>query len=138
MINKIYELKNKLLQHVEEEVRTKGIERLDGEKVDMIKDLAEAEAYCMKAKYYDTVVAAMGQGSSGYQGQGGGTGSSAGYGGMQGGGRGYSSRDNMQSSGYGGMGHQDLMFPLRMALQAAGPEEREKLRQETSSLFGTR
>lgn len=33
-----------------------------GEVVDMIKDLAEAEAYCWKAKYYETVVEAMKEG----------------------------------------------------------------------------
>lgn len=138
MINKINELKNKLLQHIEEEVRTKGIERLDGDKVDMVKDLAEAEAYCMKARYYDSVVSAMGQGYLGYQNQGGGTGSSAGYGSMQ---QGYSGYGNAQqgygSQGYGGgMGHQDLMAPLQAAIQNAGPDEREHLRNEVSRIIG--
>ena len=147
MINTVYDLKNKLLESVNKEASERGIERLDGNKVDMIKDLAETEYYCMKAKYYDTVIQEMKGGSSGYgSGGGAGTGSSAGYasrgGSMS---QGYASRDGMQYSydsgrtmRSGSMGHQELMEPLRMAIQNASPDEREHLRNEAMGILGMR
>lgn len=45
------------------EIHSKGAANMDtkeaGEVVDMIKDLAEAEKYCMEACYYETIVNAM-------------------------------------------------------------------------------
>lgn len=45
------------------EIHSKGAANMDtkeaGEVVDMIKDLAEAEKYCMEACYYETIVKAM-------------------------------------------------------------------------------
>ena len=136
MINTVWDLKNKLLESVKKEVGERGIERLDGDKIDMIKDLAETEYYCMKAKYYDTVVQEMKGGSSGYgSGRGAGTGSSAGYASRDGMQYGYDSGRTMRS---GSMGHQELMEPLRMALQNASPDEREHLRNEAMGILGMR
>ena len=140
MVNKIYELKNQMIQRIEGDIQQRGIDRIDvnqmGELVDMVKDLAQAEASCMQAEYYKTVVEAMKTGSSGY---GSGTGSSAGYGSMRSGyggmdGRyGYATTRQAQS---GAMGHQEVMEPLRMAIQTAGPDEREHLRNEVMQLIG--
>ena len=133
MVNKIYELKNQLLKHVEEEVARNGIERLNGDKVDMIKDLAEAECYCMKAKYYDTVTKAMqGEQQSGY---------SMGQRSM-----GYQSRDMQEPSGYG-MGYmgyheeedaEQLIQKLKQKLDHESPAKREQLRNRTLATIGTR
>lgn len=61
MVEEIYALKNKILQHVERE--TENMDRINvhetGELVDMIKDLAEAEEYCWEASYYKAVTEAM-------------------------------------------------------------------------------
>lgn len=145
MVEKIYELKNKILQHVEKE--TMDMQRMDvkevGELVDMVKDLAEAEKSCWEAQYYRKVTEDMEKaGQAGY-GSGGGTGSSAGYGssgGQGGGGRsGYGSMARQGyggGSGYGSMGHQEIMDPLRMALQQASPDEREHLRNEVMKTVG--
>ena len=139
MVENIYELKNKIIKQVEKE--TADMQRMDvkevGELVDMVKDLAEAEKSCWEASYYRKVTESMGQGS-GYSGSsmGGGTGSSAGYGSQQGGSmrQGYGTQSMRQ--GYGTMGHTDLMEPLRMAIQQAGPDERERLRNEVKTIIG--
>ena len=88
----------------------------------------------MKAKYYDTVLQEMKGGSSGY-GSGGGTGSSAGYASRDGVQYGYDSGRTMRS---GSMGHQELMEPLRQAIQNASPDEREHLRNEAMGILGMR
>lgn len=147
MVEKIWEIKNKILQRVEKD--TMNMERIDveevGKLVDMVKDLAEAEEKCWKAQYYRKVTEAMEQGQQ--AGYGGGTGSSAGYGsgGSGGGGRqgygttarqGYSGGGGGGSQGYGSMGHEEFMEPLRMALQQAGPDERERLRNEVMKTVG--
>lgn len=144
MVEKIYEIKNKILQRVEKD--SMNMDRIDvkelGELVDMVKDLAEAEDHCWQAQYYRKVTEAMEQGQQ--AGYGGGTGSSAGYGsGGSGGGRqGYSSMARQGygggggSQGYGSMGHEEFMEPLRMALQQAGPDERERLRNEVMKTVG--
>lgn len=141
MVEKIYNLKNKILQHVENE--SADMQRMDvkevGELVDMVKDLAEAEKSCWEAMYYKSVVESM-SGKSGY-GSGGGTGSSAGYG-SQGGirdmgyGSSYSGYRSSGMQGYGSMGHQDVMEPLRAAIQQASPDEREHLRNEVKAMIG--
>lgn len=136
MVEKIYDLKNKILQHVEKQ--TMNMDRMDtkevGELIDMVKDLAEAEESCWEAQYYRKITEGME--SSGY---GGGTGSSAGYGNQGGMRQGYGTQarqgyGNMQ--GYGSMGHQDIMEPLRMAIQQASPDEREHLRNEVKTMIG--
>lgn len=139
MVDKIFEMKNEILQQTEKEIHERPMERMDveriGQLVDMIKDLAEAEEKCWKAQYYRTVTASMEQGSSGY----GGTGSSAGYGGQPSMRQGYS-----QTSGYdqarmgymGASGHTDIVEPIRKALQGAGPDEREEIRREILQIAG--
>lgn len=133
MVNKIRELKNELLQHIEDEVKRSGIERLNGDKIDMVKDLAEAECYCMKAQYYDTVTKAMeGEQPSGY--------TMASRGSM-----GYQSRDT-QPSGYGmgRMGYHDgedpeeLIQKLTHAINTSDPNKREQLRNRTLAIIGSR
>lgn len=67
MVEVIFDLKNQLLEDLEKDVQERGIDHLDKEKVDMVKDLAEAEKDCWKAEYYRSVTEAM-EGSSGYNG----------------------------------------------------------------------
>lgn len=137
MVEKIYEIKNKILQRVEKD--SMNMDRVDvkelGELVDMVKDLAEAEDHCWQAQYYRKVTEAMEQGQQAGYGTGGGTGSSAGYGsGGQGGARqGYASTARQ---GYGSMGHEEIIEPLRTAIQQANPDEREKLRNEVMKTVG--
>lgn len=143
MVERIYKMKNQLLQQAEKELDERGLDRIDvnrmGEMVDMIKDLAEAEASCWQAEYYKTVTKAMEQGSSGY---GGGTGSSAGYGSsMQSGGRsGYATQPSMYDTarqGYmDGRGGKEVVESLRKEIQAAGPDDRERIRHEVMSVIG--
>lgn len=132
MVNKIYDLKNRLLTKVEEEVAQRGIDRLDHDKVDMIKDLAEAEYYCMKAKYYDDVTKAMeGEQPSGYSASSGSRGS-----------MGYQSRDQQQM-GYSMGYHEEedpeqLIQKLKHAIDTADPSKREMMRNRTLATIGTR
>lgn len=59
----IYAAKKDLLDVFLGEIHSKGAANMDtkeaGEVVDMIKDLAEAEKYCMEACYYESIVKAM-------------------------------------------------------------------------------
>lgn len=62
-------IKATLVDSVKEQL-SHGIECVDahemGEVVDMIKDIYEAENYCMQSKYYKSIVEAMNEGSYGY------------------------------------------------------------------------
>lgn len=62
-------IKATLVDSVKEQL-SHGIECVDahemGEVVDMIKDIYEAENYCMQSKYYKSIVEAMSEGSYGY------------------------------------------------------------------------
>lgn len=61
-ISELCELKDKLICCARDEF-SKGIQQVNthemGQVVDMIKDLAEAEEKCWKAKYYESIVEAM-------------------------------------------------------------------------------
>lgn len=62
-INDIREIKQALVSAMKADIGTKGVCGIDteeaGQAADMIKDLAEAEEKCMKAKYYMTLICAM-------------------------------------------------------------------------------
>ena len=107
MVDRIYDLKNQVLDRIEQEVREKGIDRADylGMMVDMVKDLAEAEKDCWKASYYRAVTEAM-EGKSGY--------------GMsrQPMRRGYRDRSN------------EMVESVRMAMMDMAPEERDRMRDQ--------
>lgn len=152
MVEAIYDLKNQLLEQMEQDVQERGIERLDKEKVDMVKDLAEAEKSCWEAEYYRSVAEAM-EGQSGY-GQMGMSGAQMGYNGMsgaQGGNRGGGGRGGSQGgsrgsgSGYRdsrgryarrgyGMGYQEHIDALKMEMQQADPQEKERMMQEIRNM----
>lgn len=150
MVDKIYGIKNQLIQEAEKTIAERGIERLEGDKIDMIKDLAEAEKACWEAEYYRTVAEAMKEGKSGYPAQGGqstmggqSSGGRSGYGAGTGSSAGYPSTGRMMVDyetmrhGYAmPSGHTEIMEPLRMALQSADPDEREHLRNEVRSMMG--
>lgn len=117
MVDKIYEIKNRILEQLAQDVQAKGVERLDDKMVDMVKDLAEAEKNCWKAEYYRAVTEAM-DGKSGYQGM-----------------HGYQAMQDRQGQrrGYGNMnrmGHTDMVESVRMAMQGMDPAERDRMREQ--------
>lgn len=136
MENRIYQMKDKLLTKIEDEMR--DMDRMDVEEVgcliDAVHHLAETEYYC-------AIADSMWAEKHGYA-SGGGTGSSApitqarmNY-----------SQQPMRSSymppepvGYSSgraMGHQDPFEPLRAEFMKALPDERERLRTEALKLVG--
>ena len=110
MSDRMQSLKEKFLDRIETDIAERGIERINvaeiGELVDIVKDLAEAEKDCKKAMYYHEVVKAMG-GSTEY------------------------SEQPAYSGDYSG-----VIEPLRKAIQAAGPDERAKMRREIRAIAG--
>ena len=134
MVDKIYDIKNKLLEHIEKEMGERGPERLDGDMVDMVKDLAEAEKCCWEAEYYRAVTDAME--SRGYMPEAMGHYYGMGYDGqdMRGGNstrRGY--RDSMGR--YARRGYHEEMESVRQAMETASPEEREKMKRELRQML---
>lgn len=67
MVDRICEARKKLVAYMETVMDTRGVDRVNGEMVDMVKDLAEAEKDCWKARYYRSVVEAMERGKAGHE-----------------------------------------------------------------------
>lgn len=137
MVEKIYEMKNKLLEQAEKELAERGPERIDvnrmGEIIDMVKDLAEAEKSCWEASYYRKVTEAM-EGSSGYTS----TGSPANGGGMGYGGRsGYGSSMRQGYGSGGSMGHGDLIEKLGEEFRNMSPEEKMMMKNKVLTIMGS-
>lgn len=121
MVEEIYKLKNKIIQHVETEAQDMSRANIHelGELVDMVKDLAEAEKECWEASYYRAITEAMGN-SSGYA--------------MNQPMRGYS---DMQRQGYGNaMGYDDIIEKLGDEYRHLNPEERTKMRSRVLTKLG--
>ena len=143
MVEKIYDIKNKALQRMEQAIAERGVDRMDvkemGELADIVKDLAEAEKSCMEADYYNAVTEAM-DGSSGYMPEGMGYDAQGGSQGRSGGGRsGY--RDSMGRYARGRRGYQygydhDPLQDVRQAMSTAAPEERERMQRELRQMLG--
>lgn len=137
MVEDIYALKNKILQHVEKE--TMDMSRIDvkevGELVDMVKDLAEAEKECWEATYYRKITEAM-EGASGYTS----TGSPANGGGMGYGDQGGGSRSGYGSmrQGYGSMGHGELIDQLAQEYDRMPPDEQMMMKNKILMKLGGR
>lgn len=126
---------------MEQAIDERGMERADvnelGKLADIVKDMAEAEKSCWEAEYYRSVTEAMGEGTMGYEdGMGyarGGRGYRRGY---EQGDMGYNaSRDSMgryARRGYrqDGYGHDDMMQEVRQMMEAAEPQERERLKMQ--------
>lgn len=147
MVEKIYDIKNKALQRMEQAIAERGVDRMDvkemGELADIVKDLSEAEKACWEAEYYRSVTDAME--SSGYMPDGMGYDGQDGSGGVRrtGGRSGY--RDSMGRyasrggrRGYdGGYGYQhDPMQAIRDAMSTATAEDREKMMRELRTMVG--
>lgn len=135
MVGIIYDLKNQLLEQLEKDVSERGIDRLDKEKVDMVKDLAEAEASCWKAEYYRSVTEAMDGNGMGYDGGSQGAGMQQGPSSY---GMGYRASGRGSANQYGwrrgySMGYD--LDGLRMAMQSADPQERERMRRELQQML---
>lgn len=140
MVGAIYELKNQLLESMLREVQERGgIDRLDKERVDMVKDLAEAEKSCWEAEYYRSVTEAMEGSQAGYSGMYGMQQGSSG-GNMRSGAQGASQsgyRDSMgryARRGYG-MGYQEHIDALKVEMQNADPQRREMMANELRNLM---
>lgn len=161
MVEEIYEIKNQFLERMRNDIEERGgIERVNVDEMyklaDIVKDMAEAEKACWEAEYYRSISEAM-EGESGYQGSqsgyngmsgaqmgyGGSSGRSGGQGGSQGGSRGGSRGGSGGGSrGYGrssrrgyGSGYQEHVEGLKMAMQNADPQERERIMQELRGLM---
>lgn len=115
MVEKIYKMKNEILQQAEKELEERGPERIDvnrmGAMVDMVKDLAEAEEKCWKAQYYRNAVTEAMESKYGY----GSTGSPANGG-------------NMARMGYGDTKHDSLVDELGKEYQRMSPDEKMMMR----------
>lgn len=149
MVEEIYEIKNEILDQLRQDIDSKGIERIDKEKVDMVKDLAAAEKYCWEAEYYRGVAEAM-EGQSGYPGgsgyamgmgypQGGSGGRSGGSGGRSGGSSGGSSGYPNRGGRRGSRRGYAMGYPieeLKREMQSAEPQERERMMQELRQMMG--
>lgn len=129
MVHKIKELKDQLLQGLEQKINERGIDRADmkeiGEITDAVKDLAEAEKACWEAEYYMSVTEAMG--SQGYT-----NGTNIGSMPYNPNSQGY--RDSRgryaRRPGYTPMGYHGEIEGIREAFTNATPEEREKMQRE--------
>lgn len=151
-MHRIAKMKDKLIQEAMSRMESMdggSIEQM-GQIVDMIKDLSEAEKYCMEADYYDTVVEAMdGEGDRyGYDGE---PRSARTYVGKPGGGRRYGYQDD----GDDRMGYRDSkgrystrsnrrrmrrgysdesVENLRQMVQDADPERKKQLKKDLEEL----
>lgn len=143
MVGKIYELKNRLLEQIEKDVAERGVERMDGEMVDMVKDLAKAEKDCWEAEYYRAVTEAMGgqNAAQGYMPEGMAYGYASGQNGGSQGAQGRSGWQNQYGSGYsrrgyGSMGHTEAVEGIRNIMSMASPDEKERLKAELKPMLG--
>lgn len=122
MVNEIYEIKNKIIKKIEEDINQRGIDRIDGEMVDMVKDLAEAEKDCWKAAYYRAVTEAM-NGKQGY------TPMQTGSGG---------GRQGYSTMGYTpNMGHTDIIDQLGEEFKRMNPDERMQMKNKVLTKLGS-
>lgn len=144
MIDKIYDIKNKLIEKVEDDIAKYTLDKIDvrnlGLTVDMIKDLAEAEEKCWKARFYAATIQEMGgSGAAGYSQQGGQP--RSGYPQQQGGqmrsgypydgmsGYGGPSGYGSQRMGYAASGHVEVKDLKRKMMEASPSEKRELARE---------
>lgn len=130
MVDKIYEIKNKIIEQVERQMQERP-DRIDPEMIDAVKDLAEAEKACWEAEYYRSVTEAMDRGSSGYSGGS----SSSSRGGSSGWQNQYGSgRSRRGYDGSPGMGYQEAMDAVRHYMRNSDPAERERIRGDMLSM----
>lgn len=129
MVDKIYQMKNEILQQAKKELEERGPERMDvdrlGEMVDMVKDLAEAEESCWKAQYYRNAVTEAMESKYGYP-----------AGTVQmGGSQGVTARQgyDMQPMRQGYMGHDDLIQKLGNEYRNLSSEEKMMLKSQVLS-----
>lgn len=128
MVHKIKELKDQLLNGLEQKINERGIDRADmkeiGEITDAVKDLAEAEKACWEAEYYMSIAQSMG--SQGYT-----NGTNIGSMPYNNNSQGYRDSRGRYASRRGySMGYHDEIEGIREAMQTATPEEREKMQRE--------
>lgn len=126
MVEKIYEIKNQLIQKIDKDIRERGIDRIDvmqlGELVDMVKDLAAAEESCWEASYYRSVSEAMESGKK------------SGYGSMNR--SGYQQQPARQGYGSGSMGYHDLIDKLGEEYRNLTPDDRTTMRDQVLGMLG--
>lgn len=143
MVEKIKQSKDRVLERLAQAIDERGIDRMDvtevGKLADVVKDLAEAEKSCWEAEYYMAVTDAMEDGSMGYDGMGYPQGGSqnGSQGGQRGGNRsGYRGQPRNSMGQYSSTrrgyryGHDDMMQELRQMLDAADPQEQERIKRQ--------
>ena len=116
MVNRIYEARNRIIEHLERELRDNP-ERIDmnsvGMLADMVLDLASAEEKCWEAEYYHSIVEAMGNRS------------------------GYDGGSHRMERGYHRMGyhegHEDAVDRLIMAMDGMNEDEKKHARERLLS-----
>ena len=142
MVERIADEKNKILEYMDKALDKYGPDKMNVEEIgklsDAVKDMAEAEKACWEAEYYRSVTEAM-EGPSGYmpEGMGYAQGGRTGNRGRMGYNR---SRDSMgryaSRRGYDGpYGYHEHMEDIRSEMQAASPEEREKMKRELRQML---
>lgn len=130
MVDKIYEIKNKLIEQVEKDMRERP-DRVDSDMIDAIKDLAEAERNCWEADYYRSVTEAMDRdGGSGYSSD---MSSRSGWQNQYGSGRNSGGRRGYDGSSHM-MGYKEAMDTMRHYMHNSDPAERERMRGEMMSM----
>lgn len=130
MIDKIRSIKDEMLVQAEKDMQQNGM--VDPTVIDNIKDLAEAEKYCMEseklgmeADYFDSVVEAMQESPMGYDGgMGYARGGRGGYGYNQGGQGGY----GYERGGNGGYGYEQGGRGYRRGYEQGGRGNRRGYR----------
>lgn len=153
MVSEIYDLKNQALEGMRQTIEQRGgFENANIEEMykyaDIVKDLAQAEKDCWMAEYYRGVSESM-EGESGYAGgygyPGGQNGSQGGSGGSRGGSQGgqqgrsgYRSPGRGSANQYGGRRGYGMGYPIddiRVMMQNADPQEKERLKQELRTMM---
>ncbi len=134
MIDRIYDLKKRLLDYTDKTLEKYGPDRMDvteiGKIADAIKDLSQAEKECMESEYYQSVTDAMDR--SGYMPDGMHDGQyRSGY---------NPNRDSMgrysRRRGYRYGYDHDPIQGVREAMTSAAPEDREKMQRELRQMLG--
>lgn len=126
--DKISQVKEKIVEYLEETVDHRGVERLNDIYVDMVKDLSEAEKNCCEAEYYKAMTETMAnkvtQGGDAYM--------EHGY---------RSAMPKSMRRTQADASHVDmdeLIEYVRSSVQSANPDEREDIRKELKGVLGFR
>ena len=118
MVDKIYTIKNRILDFIDEVEDFGRVNANElGEFVDMVKDLAEAEKYCREASYYHSITDAMDESAKS---------------------RKEHSENSLMKSGNKSMSKDDALETLREEFRNLAPEERSAMKKRVLTTLGIR